>query len=130
MKLNHDCVRKLLICLEDNLDIKASGLPEPLRLRDIEDDIELSEFSQEDIYYSARKLAEAKFIEVASKDAAPKVMIIKEITWKGHDYLDSVRDSKVWKEVKNRTKDLSGVALDVVKSLAIEATKQMLGFGS
>ena len=130
MKLNHDCVRKLLICLEENLETKANGLPEGLKLSHIEDVDELSEFSQEDIYYSARKLVEARYIEVASKEAAPRAMIIKEIAWNGHDYLDSIRDSKVWHEVKTRTKDLSGVALDVVKSLAVEVTKHMLGLGS
>ena len=128
MKLNHDCIRKLLVYLEENLEVKANGLPEGLKLSHIEDD-DLSEFTQEDIYYSARKLVEAKYIEVVSKEAAPRAMIIKEISWNGHDYLDSIRDPKVWNEIKNRTQDLSGIALEVVKSLAIDITKQMLGLG-
>ncbi len=128
MKLNHDCIRALLIYLEKNLEVKANGLPEGIKLGHIDED-DLSRFSQEDIFYSARKLVEANYIEVANKEVAPRVMIIKEITWNGHDYLDSIRDPKVWHEIKSRTKDLSGIALEVVKCLAIEITKQMLGLG-
>jgi hypothetical protein len=130
MKLNHDCVRQLLLCLEDNLKLKSNGLPDPVKLRDIDDDKRLFEFTEEDIYYTASKLVEAKYITVAYKDVAPRHLIIKEITWVGHDYLDSIRDTKVWNEIKSKTKDLSGVALDVIKSLAIEVTKNMLGLGT
>lgn len=126
MKLNHDCLRQLMIYLEENLELKVNGLPESLKLRHIDDD-RLSEFSEEEIYYAARKLVEARYITVVNKDISPTSMIIKEITWIGHDYLDSIRDPKVWREVKNKTKDLAGVALEVIKSIAIDISKSMLG---
>lgn len=128
MKLNHDCIRTLLIYLEENLEAKENGLPRGLKLGHIEDE-SLTAFSQEDIYYSAKKLVEAKYIEVMNKEVAPRVMMINEITWDGHQYLDSIRDPKVWREIKNRTKDLSGITIEIVKSLGIEITKQMLGLG-
>lgn len=130
MKLNHDCLRELLLCLEEKLTLKPNGLPDILKMKAIDDEDRLSGFSQEDIYYAIRKLIEAKYIIVANKDVAPRTMMVKEITWDGHDYLDSIRDPKVWREVKNKTKDLSGVALEVVKSLAVEVTKSMLGLGT
>lgn len=128
MKLNHECVRSLLIYLEENLETKGNGLPEGLKLGHITDEEGLSEYSEEDIYYAASKLVESKFIIPANKEVAPKVMIIKEISWFGHDYLDSIRDSKVWTEVKEKTKSFSSVAFEVVKSVAVEVTKQMIGF--
>src|SRR5665647_3533983 len=131
MKLNHDCVRKLLIYLEDNLKIKPNGIQKGIKLRDITQDKEFCEFIQEDIFYSADKLVEAKYISVTDKDVSPKFMIIKDITWNGHDYLDSIRDPKVWGEVKDRTKGMTGgVALEVIKCLAVDVAKNMLGIGN
>lgn len=66
---------------------------------------------------------------MVNKDVASGVMIVKDITWIGHDYLNSIRDFKVWEEVKNRTKGMSGVALEIIKSLATDVAKNMLGIG-
>lgn len=128
MKLNHDCIRALLIYLEENLVTKPNGIPVGLKLSYALDQEGLSEFTQEDIFYAASKLVESKYITLVNKDAIPRLMIIKEISWIGHDYLDSIRDSKVWFEVKEKTKSFSSVAFEVVKSVAVEVTKQMMGF--
>mgnify|MGYP001212120744 CR=1 FL=1 len=66
MKLNHDCIRALLIYLEKNLEVKANGLPEGIKLGHIDED-DLSRFSQEDIFYSARKLVEANYMRLPTK---------------------------------------------------------------
>lgn len=130
VRLNHDCVRNLLIYLENNLEVKENGLHRGIKLRDIAEAEEFCEFSREEIFYSADKLVEASFITIARKDVSPKVMIIKDITWKGHDYLDSIRDPKVWGEVKDRTKGMASVALEVIKCVAVDVTKNMLGIGN
>lgn len=110
MKLNHDCVRALLIFLEENLEVKGNGTPDCLKLGHITDEGDLANYLEEDIYYAASKLVEAKFIIPVNKDVSPKFLMIKEISWNGHDYLDSIRDSKVWSEVKDKTKGFSSVA--------------------
>lgn len=127
MKLNHDCVRELLLYLEEHLELKGNGMPDYIKLDYIVDEGNLSSFPEEDVYYSASKLVEAGFISVASKTSAPRALMIGSITWKGHDYLDSIRDSKVWIAVKEKTKGLSGVAFEIMKSIAVEVTKQTLG---
>lgn len=50
------------------------------------------------------------------------------ITYQGHDYLDAVRSEKVWAEVTKKLLPLGGsAAMEVVKDLAVEASKRFLG---
>jgi hypothetical protein len=127
MILNHECIRSILLFFEEHLKTRLNGLPVGIKMKNMIDNEELSEYTHEEKYYTVKKLVEADFIKVADEHVSPRVTIIKEITWKGHDYLDSVRDPKVWAEVKHRTKDLSGVALDVIKCVALEVAKNLLG---
>ena len=57
MKLNHDCVRSLLLYLEDDLTINS--------LIDLSD-VELKGFSDDEILYVGIKLAEASFITASN----------------------------------------------------------------
>jgi hypothetical protein len=126
MKLNQECVRSLLIYLEENLEDKANGYPNGIKLKDVDGESGVSEFSTEDIYYCAKKLLEAKYIKIMEINAAPKQWRIEEITWEGHDYLNLIRDKKVWEEINERTKPFASVGLDIIKSLSIEILKGML----
>jgi len=127
MKLNHDCIRDLLIYLENNLELKSNGLHQPIKLSHILDSYELKQYSDEEIYYSASKLAEAKFLSVTNKNVSPRCLYITDISWHGHDYLNSIRDPKIWAKVKEKSNDLAGITFDIIKALAFEAAKNLLG---
>lgn len=120
-------MRVLLLYLEANLKNKTNGIPEGIKLRHVIGEEDLKEFSEEDIFYSASKLVEANYLIARDKKSASRFLIIEEITWEGHDYLGSIRDSKVWSSVKEKIKGFSGVAIEIIKSVAIEVSKQMLG---
>lgn len=89
MKINHDCIRDLLLYLESNLTLKSNGLNQHVKLSHIIDCEELKIYDPEEIYYSASKLVEGKFITVNDKNVAPRCFYISDITWNGHDYLNS-----------------------------------------
>jgi hypothetical protein len=91
MKLNHDCVRDVLLYLEDNLN-----LGQKIKF-DLNTDIALtSKYSKEDIIYSSLKLLEAGFINAKACDTVqpygPVVIEIASITYNGHLFLDSIRN--------------------------------------
>jgi hypothetical protein len=56
----------------------------------------------------------------------PQAVIIKGITWQGHDFLEAVRADTKWHKIK-------GFLADAGKDLTIEtikiAAKQLFGFG-
>lgn len=41
-----------------------------------------------------------------------------EITWEGHDFLDSVRDPKIWEKTKKGAEAAGGFTLELMKDLA------------
>ena len=127
MQLNHDCIRALLIFLEENLQVESNGLSEGIKLRHIVPNDTLSEFSPGDIYYSVTKLAEAKYITLADKNISPKKMIIKEISWEGHEFLDAARNQSNWNKAKTIIKEKGGsITIDVLKQLLIQLLKTSL----
>lgn len=53
-----------------------------------------------------------------------------ELTWKGHDFLDSVRNDTIWKKVKNTLQDKGlGMAFSVVQGLAEKFIQSQVGLG-
>ncbi len=111
MKLNHDCVRELLLLLEKKLEFS----------NDVDLlDISIGNFSEEEITYTAMKLNEAQYINAKFiKDVSGQVYgEIYSITWEGHKFLDAIRDNQVWSKTKNALKKIGSCALDVVGRIA------------
>lgn len=59
-------------------------------------------------------MGEAGLLEVADctyfSDAVPKAMPL-HITWKGHEFIDTVRSQEVWSKTKEALKDAGGGSL-------------------
>ena len=44
--------------------------------------------------------------------------MFRRLTWAGHDYLDAVRDPKVWQKTKDATEKVGSWTFEIVKELA------------
>ena len=68
----------------------------------------MPDFSRADIAYASTKLLEAEYIEANSIESDSKIIkiVYSSITYEGHQYLDSIRDSKLWKNAKALTFEL------------------------
>ncbi|HEU0048843.1 MAG TPA: DUF2513 domain-containing protein, partial [Nitrososphaera sp.] len=80
--------------------------------------------SQEELNYHVDLLFEAGYIE-GNPDSNPNPMVSK-LTWKGHEFVDTIRDAGIWNNVKERLKGLPSVALSVVAEIAIAEAKKKL----
>lgn len=127
MKLNHECVRDLLLFIEDALEYGTYANAERIVLKD---------YSKNVIVYTADKLLEAGYIggsrhEYSGHDNLPSIGI-SSITWEGHKFLDSIRDDSVWKNTKNILSGFSSVSLGIVSNVASQVIshiiKQQTGF--
>lgn len=97
MKLNHECVRELLLWLEENLPL-AGGYQ--LQYNEIE-------HSKQDICYSAQLLIDAGFLEgkVTQLKLSMPIVFIRKISWEGHKFIDNIRSNTAWnKSVDAATK--------------------------
>ncbi|TWH49627.1 DUF2513 domain-containing protein [Sporomusa sp. KB1] len=54
--------------------------------------------------------------------------VVKRITSLGYDYLDNIRDNKVWKETKSKLTAIgSSASLEIIKLVAGKAITNLLG---
>lgn len=114
MKLNHDCVRSIMLAIEENLNY---GQSIPFN------EVELDGYSHEEILYAADKLLEAGYLQgekLGSIGSSEPTIQITSITWDGHKFLDNIRDDRVWKNTKKVISKFSSVSLSLTNSVAAQ----------
>lgn len=115
MKLDHDNVRELLLQLESNLPINSM-----LKLNQSNTD--------EKTLYSALKLLEAGFLdgEYLPYIGGDFLIIIKSITWSGHEFLDNIRSEEGWKKTKTIIKNIGGASISLVSDFSAKVTAELI----
>lgn len=122
MKLNHDCVRDVMLYLEDNLkldsNIESYGLAKVLK-----------DYTPDDVVYSISKLVEIGYISgMPIKSLANgSSYIITSITWSGHKFIDNVKTPQVWAETKQMTSKFGAVSIDILSQVAASVITKALG---
>lgn len=124
MRLNHDCIRSTLLFIEKN---HKSGIF--LQLEQFLDSKELSQFETDDIKYTLLQLKDAKFINGTPGYGNNSLVSFScsGLTWKGNEFIDTIRDDKVWKKTKQATAKLSSASLPILSSLATKILSNFLG---
>ena len=57
-------------------------------------------------------------------------IMILSTTWKGHEFLDAVRNDTVWNKTKDKLASVGGTAtVEIITQVASGLMKQMLGLG-
>lgn len=96
MKLNPDCVRTLLLSIEDETtyynswDYKSNNPPSSL-----------NRYSPEEIAYHARQCALSNLIEELHVYGNCEHIQIKDLTPQGHEFLANIREHSVWSKTKS-----------------------------
>ena len=117
MKLIHDCVRDVMLFLENNLTYE-----EYLYTRKIK----LNKYKTNDILYTLDKLSEAGFITITGKTMDDDNFYVTSITYNGHQFLDNIRDSKVWKQTKSILSTFTSTSLGIVQNIASQVISNII----
>ena len=128
MVLDHNCVRDLLIVLEKELVLDDNLKFQFVSSKRLADHSALSKYSESQIVYTALKLEEAGLIE-ASKQSGNSSIVhyeVTQITFDGHEFLDTVRPEPVWDKTSDKLKVLGNVALTIVQEVATQVAVSML----
>lgn len=123
MELNKDCVRHLLLYIE------KQELGNHIYNHQLENDF-APEFgySDDEVEYATRKLKEAGFVKAngSFSDGRWIEYGIGEMTWEGHQFLDNIRDDKVWKTIKNATSKLTDVSISLMSKIGWSVIKSYI----
>lgn len=127
MKLNPDCVRDVLLYLEENLKIKNSSEFSEITLKEIKE--ALSQYTEEDVFYSVYNLYQIKYIEGKINDVGNKKMFfceINNITWDGHQFLNTIRPKTVWEATKDGASKLGVMSMHALSSIAMKISETIV----
>lgn len=118
MKLDQDLVREILLAVEANKNDPKKGI-----------DLVLKDRSSGEISYHVELLTEAGFL--LSRDAAYLADAVSiwrptRLTYKGHEFLDTIRDREVWRLTKAGAEKAGGVSLAVMLEIGKAYGKQVL----
>lgn len=126
LKLNQDCLRDLMLELEDKLFINTHIYTDEFRTLEI-----FNKYSDEDVYYSLKQLIKMGLINGATKNQAatvqPYYIDVYDIEPKGHEFLNNVRDDNVWKETKKRISKFASVSIPVLQQVSTAVIQKMAG---
>lgn len=122
MKLNPDCIRDILLAVEEVTDSsrafrysKASPVPE-----------QLSRYTHNEIWYHMRQCnASGLFMGFTASDNG-NLVIIRDLDPKGHDLLDHIRQDTKWQKIKEASKELGMNSLPTMIQLAVDTVRTLL----
>ncbi len=116
MKLKQDCIRDTLLFLEKNMSRTGFFSSHS---------IQLDNFSTEDIDYTVEKLSEAGYLTLASIYCDGHILI-RCITYDGHQFLDNIRDDKVWAKTKLVLSKFSSTSMSFVQEVASQVISNII----
>ena len=117
MKRDMELIRNILLLLEN----ETSGWAP--------DSIEIDGYTNEQIGYHTVLLIEAGLVvgEESEEMGSEPSGFIQRLTWAGHEFLDSAKDSGRWKEAKDIIEKVGGASLKVWSSVLTQLTLKSLG---
>lgn len=123
MKLNYDCVRSVLLTVEKSKTIDEELNINPVTVETIFE--QLPKYEDSEILYTIEKLKEAGYINAALHFAAGHFIdgTVSSITYRGHEYLDNIREPEVWRKVKAMLKNAGATTLPLIS----QAAKMLIG---
>ncbi len=122
MKRDLELIRNIMMYLEQNLEYEE-------RIGDYEvwKEFQSEENSVEKVCYHLKLIQEIRWINTVGLRGS-KTFDIIGITNDGHDFLDSLRDVKIWEKVKHKLAEIGGYTLSIVVDLGKDYLKKQVGF--
>lgn len=135
MKINVDCMRDVLLYIEENLTVTLSDDEKAVECNSL-DVLSVSEalsnYCREDVWYSIKMLAECDYIDVNGIDTQDyfALMSIDAMTYAGHKFIESIRPQTIWEKTKSIISKIGSHTLtfveDTAQKVAIEAAKALI----
>jgi DNA-binding transcriptional ArsR family regulator len=119
MKRDMELVRQVLLQTEKSVSVRG------------EIDLNIEGYSPEEIYYHVKILSDAGLLEANDLTTYDGFeWRPKNLTWKGHEFLDAARNETVWKKTTEIVKDKGGsIPFEVLKDLLIKGVATVFGVG-
>lgn len=136
MKLDFDCVRDILLYVEENSGYRDIDSVVPQKHKEIPhasiiENSRFSKYNKEDVVHTLELMIKEGLFDFASKpiyDSNNDLAYARIIglTWSGHELLDNIRNNTVWNAVKEKTKKVGKVSIKAMAGAASALATAML----
>jgi hypothetical protein len=124
MKLDTDLIREILLKIEESPKFsKAHGDIQKVTAASLG----ITDHNEEQVAYHCAQLVDAGFLTGNTKMAAHGLVMVGNLTWSGHEFLNDARDPDVWQKTKERAKGVASVGLGFLWEIAKAEMKTKLG---
>lgn len=119
MKLNPDCVRSILLAVEDTCDTQHyfDSILDSNKI--------LGEYTEEEIAYHARQCDLSGFLYKYSSDLNGR-WSASDLTPKGHEFLANIRSNSNWDKVKAISAKVGSKSLSALETIATSVITNLL----
>jgi hypothetical protein len=111
MRRDIDLIRKILIDLEQQ-GAYTSWM-----------DVDIEEYSPEQMDYHLELMIEAGLIDVRASQGGFSRQLSLRLTWQGHEFLDLARDTARWEKVKASAGQAGGIPVELFRAALAEIAK-------
>ena len=119
MRLNPECIRDILLAVEEVCDIKHCF--------DSISDIEKisGNYTRDEIAYHARQCDLAGMFFRFSRDFDGNWLVI-DLTPKGHEFLANIREDRIWNKVKTVSSTVGSKSLNAISQIASSVISEII----
>lgn len=126
MKLNKECIRDLLLFIEEKCvyyeDSQYGVRVKNVSYNEICEDKKFQKYDKDVIRYTISKMLEGQYIQgetyPVNDFATFDIVNISGLTLQGHELLDNIRPEKVWAHTKKVLEKVSDFSLNVMTQVA------------
>ena len=119
MKLNPDCVRDILLAVEEGCDIgRGVSIPGPNYSR-------LQPYNESEVLYHVRQCDLSGFLYQAKTDLLG-MYTIRDLTPAGHEFLANIRKDTIWSGVKDVAGKVGATSLNAIVQIASNVVAQII----
>jgi hypothetical protein len=122
MQRDMDLIREMLLNVEQNPEM--DGRTE--FIYQSPEEMGISGHSLEELAYHAKMLVEEDYLKGNARSGYT-MPSIRCLTWKGHEFLDNIKDPGIWTKVKSRITGLQGIGLSIIAQIAEAEVKKHFG---
>lgn len=120
MRLNPDCVRDILLIVEQ----LATPTNRPLFPKEWPAN-QFEKYGPETILYHINYCQEAELLSVQKRYMGGE-MLIKDLTPKGHEFLSNIRKDTNWNKTKELAEKIGSTSLQVLVSVASQVVSALI----
>ena len=116
MRLNPDCIRDILLSLENLPDNGRTSFSFE-NFDDVREHLHLNLYSADEIEYHLRQCSMNDML-VGEKFGCDGQFVITDISPKAHEFLANIRDERQWHTVKSTLSAIRSCSLSAISSIA------------